>query len=90
MAVVIRSSMLLTLTMTDDRFQCAICTYLLNAPLQFPCGHRICTLCARKLKQDKLVRMTYPLKFIQCYTLWPAVLRHFTTKSVNRRWVLLM
>ena len=38
---------------SEERLQCAICTYLLNGPLQFPCGHRICTPCARKLKQDK-------------------------------------
>ena len=43
----------LVLTTADDRLQCAICGYLLNGPLQFPCGHRICTPCARKLKQVK-------------------------------------
>ena len=37
----------------DERLQCTVCTYLLNGPLQFPCGHRICMPCARKLKQDK-------------------------------------
>ena len=37
----------------EERLQCAICEYLLNGPLQFPCGHRVCTPCARKLKQQK-------------------------------------
>ena len=42
----------------DERLQCAICTYLLSGPLKFPCAHRVCTPCARKLKQDKLVVMS--------------------------------
>jgi len=37
----------------EERLQCAICEYLLNGPLQFPCGHRVCTPCARQLKQQR-------------------------------------
>ena len=37
----------------EERLQCAVCEYLLSGPLQFPCGHRICTPCARKLKQQR-------------------------------------
>ena len=43
----------------EERLQCVICTYLLNGPLQLPCGHRICTPCARKLKQDKCVEIKH-------------------------------
>ena len=41
----------------EERLRCVICTYLLNGPLQFPCGHRTCTPCARKLKQERYVGM---------------------------------
>ena len=39
----------------DERLQCAICIYLAVGPLQFKCGHRICTSCARRLKQQRYV-----------------------------------
>ena len=43
---------------TEERLQCAICSYLVVGPLQFNCGHRICTSCARQLKQERYERST--------------------------------
>ena len=48
---------------TEERLQCAICSYLVVGPLQFNCGHRICTSCARQLKQERYKRS------IRCYTI---------------------
>ena len=41
---------------TDERLQCAKCSYLVVGPLQLKCGHRICTSCARTLKQQRYGR----------------------------------
>ena len=41
------------ITISDERLQCAICSYLVVGPLQLTCGHRICTSCGRKLKQKR-------------------------------------
>ena len=59
MSVVAGTSGSLFIETTNERLQCAVCTYLLNGPLQFPCGHRICTPCARRLKQNKYVVASY-------------------------------
>ena len=64
---------------SDERLQCAICTYLLNGPLQFPCGHLVCTPCARKIKQDKYVVMF--LRYNYVIYLFYAVLQFFTARS---------
>ncbi|XP_065897101.1 TNF receptor-associated factor 5-like [Dysidea avara] len=45
-------SIISSLPTSEERFQCSVCHYLLSGPLQFPCGHRICTPCARRLKQQ--------------------------------------
>ena len=66
MSVVAGTSGSLLIKTTNERLQCAVCTYLLNGPLQFPCGHRICTPCARRLKQDKYVVATELLIIFSC------------------------
>ena len=50
-----RTSLNQRVSTSEEKFQCAICQYLLDGPLQFPCGHQICTPCARKLKQRRYV-----------------------------------
>jgi len=46
---------LVQLKVQDERLQCIQCHFLLNRPLQLQCGHRLCTPCAAKLKQQRFV-----------------------------------
>ncbi|XP_065897104.1 TNF receptor-associated factor 3-like isoform X2 [Dysidea avara] len=48
----VTKSPLVQLKILDERLQCIQCHFLLNGPLQLQCGHRLCTPCAVKLKQQ--------------------------------------
>ena len=64
---------------TDERLQCAKCSYLAVGPLQLKCGDRICTSCARILKQQGYGRsaaidsLYFNLTTIHAYLLYSAV-----------------